>query len=270
MQPPINTPPPADPKALWAHFSDTYFSLRIGLAGLAFAFPLVLWGYGKLRHGLDLQPSMSAYFWAAATLEQCATFPMRTIFVGFLFAIGVGLYLYKGMTNLENYLLNVAGICAAVVAVFPEYIATDDTAKDPRIAELFTTCPAVKVWAAASEPFVHFTAAVLLFVLLWAVARFCAGKTLDYLPSDQDAAAFRRRYRLLGWAMLLFWIPALLVAFVLGLWGHKVFFIEAAGVWTFGLYWAVKSRELSLSRLEEKPHEAVDRALRSATAPRGG
>ena len=89
----LTTPPAKDPRELWKHFSDTYFSLRLGLAVLAFAFPFVLYGLGKFL-GLDLQPSMSAYFWAA-TAEQCASFPMRTIFVGFLVAIGAGLYLYK-------------------------------------------------------------------------------------------------------------------------------------------------------------------------------
>ena len=106
-----NTPPPRDSRELWKHFSDTYFALRVGLAALAFAMPLALYLYGRFRHGLDLQPSMSAYFWAAAA-DQCATFPMRTIFVGFLFAIGVGLFLYKGLTPLENYTLNAAAICA--------------------------------------------------------------------------------------------------------------------------------------------------------------
>ena len=117
-----NTPPPKDSRELWKHFSDTYFSLRLGLISLAFAMPFVLYLYGKFGHGLDLQPSMSAYFWAAAT-DQCATFPMRTIFVGFLFAIGVALYMYKGLTPLENSLLNAAALCASLVAIFPERLS---------------------------------------------------------------------------------------------------------------------------------------------------
>ena len=60
-----NAPPPSDSTELWKHFSDTYFSLRAGLALLGFAMPFVLYLYGKLGHGLDLQSSMSAYFWAA-------------------------------------------------------------------------------------------------------------------------------------------------------------------------------------------------------------
>ena len=41
-----------------------------------------------------------------------------------------------------------------------------------------------------------------------------------------------------------------------------MFFIEAAGVWTFGVYWAVKGRELALSRLEKDPPGAVQQANR--------
>jgi hypothetical protein len=137
-----NNPPPTDSRELWRHFSDTYFSLRMGLALLAFAMPFVLYLYGKFIHGLELQPSMSAYFWAAAN-GQCATFPMRTIFVGFLFAIGVGLYVYKGLTPLENSLLNAAAVCAALVAIYPERLSSAEAAGDQRVAQLFNSCPAV-------------------------------------------------------------------------------------------------------------------------------
>src|SRR5689334_9288180 len=116
MKAPSNVPPPKDPKALWQNFSDTYFSLRAGLAVLAFAMPVVLFLYGKFCHGLDLQPSMSRYFLAAAA-DLCAAFPMRAVFVGFLFAIAVGLYLYKGHAALENWLLNLAAVSAALVAI---------------------------------------------------------------------------------------------------------------------------------------------------------
>jgi hypothetical protein len=253
---PSNTPPAKDPRDLWRHFSDTYFSLRVGLAALAFAFPLALYGYGKLRYGLDLQPSMSAYFWAALP-DQCATFPMRTVFVGFLIAIGVGLYLYKGITSLENWLLNAAGICAALVALFPERLSLNQAKSDLRVAELFERCPAVQAWASQPSLPVHYIAAVALFLLLAIVAWACADKTLEYLPKDVDAMKYRRLYRSLAVGMVTFPIPGVLVAWVLGLAADWIFFVEAAGIATFGAYWAVKSRELSLSQLEKDPRQAV-------------
>lgn len=253
---PSNTPPAKDPRELWRHFSDTYFSLRVGLAALAFAFPFVLYFWGRLLHGLDLQPSMSAYFWAARGDGQCAAFPMRTLFVGFLFAIGVGLHLYKGLTTLENWLLNTAGICAALVAIFPERLKEGDL----HAPALFAACPATRVWAENPVPPVHWIAAVLLFVMLAIVAWQCASKSLEYLPAGVDPARYRRLYRSLAIAMILFPIPGVALAWLLGKMTHWVFFVEAAGILTFGAYWAVKSRELSLSKLEEDPIQAVQQS----------
>lgn len=252
-----NTPPKTHSELL-KHFSDTYFSLRVGLVALAFAMPFVLYLYGKFRHGLDLQPSMSAYFWAAAK-DQCATFPMRTIFVGFLFAIGVCLYVYKGLTDLENYLLNAAALCASLVAIYPERLSLTEAASDQRLAQLFESCPAVKSWAELPSLPIHYMAAVILFVLLAIIAWCCANKSLEYLPADHDPAKFQRVYRSIAIAMILFPIAGLAVAFLFGVASDKVFFIEAAGILTFGVYWAVKSYELELSGLEEDPVEAVQR-----------
>jgi hypothetical protein len=254
-----NTPPPGNSTELWKHFSDTYFWLRAGLALLAFTMPFVLYLYGKLGHGLDLQPSMSAYFWAA-TKDQCATFPIRTIFVGFLFAMGVGLFVYKGLTPLENTLLNFAAICASLVAIFPERLSLIEAASDQRVAQLFESCPAVKAWATLPSWPVHYIAAVILFVLLAIVIWFCAEKSLEYLPVDQDAAKFRRIYRIISIAMILFPIPGFTVAFLFGVPSDKVFFIEAAGIITFGVYWSFKSYELHLSCLESNPGKALDHA----------
>jgi len=260
---PSNTPPARSAPALWAHFSDTYFSLRVGLAALAFAFPLVLYLYGRLRYGLDLQPSMSAYFFAA-TAQQCASFPMRTLFVGFLCAIGVGLYLYKGITALENVLLNIAGACAAGVAIFPERITVAEAQTDARLRQLFGDCPSVLQWAQAPQgPPLHYIAAVSLFVILAVVAWACAHQTLEYLPAGKgDANRFRRTYRTLAVLMVLCPLTGGVLALTLSHLSSYVFFVEAAGVWTFGAYWAVKSRELSLSRLEADPAAAVRNAAR--------
>ena len=263
-----NASPPKHSRELWKHFSDTYFSLRVGLAVLAFALPFVLYLWGKWVHGLDLQPSMSAYFWAAAR-DQCATFPMRTIFVGFLFAIAAGLYLYKGLTNFENTLLNLAALCAAVVAIVPERLTLTEAAGDPRISQLFDSCPAVKAWAALPSVPVHYAAAVLLFVLLGLVAWACANKSLEYLPPEHDARKFRLAYKIIAIGMIACPVAGLLIAFVVGIGSYKVFIVEAAGVLTFATYWAVKSYELRLSGLERDPDEAIQHAQRRGGGGQG-
>lgn len=270
MSKPSGTPPPRDSRELAKHFADTYFSLRLGLAVLAFSLPFVLYFYGKWRHGLPLQESMSAYFWAA-TAEQCASFPMRTIFVGFLFAVAISLYLYKGFTPRENYLLNAASICAVVVALVPERLPKPGpnmelTSLPPYFQELYKNCSSIAVHAANYDgPPLHHIAAVTLFLLLAIVARVCARESLDFLPANISRAKYERLYKRIAIAMVLFPIAGVAVAY---LFGHWIFFVEAAGVMTFGFYWAVKSWELALSGLERDPEEAVQHAVRRRTAPK--
>ncbi|MDR7149822.1 hypothetical protein J2W49_001777 [Hydrogenophaga palleronii] len=260
-----NEPPPPDAHDLWRHFSETYFSLRLGLAVLAFAFPAVLYFWGRFVHDLSLQPSMSAYFFAArATAEagamQCAAFPMRTFFVGGLFAIATGLRLYKGLTRWENTLLNTAAICALIVAVVPERIRAEDLAGDERIMQLVKDCPAVLEWASHQpSPPIHFAAAAVLFVLLGIVAWQCACKSLSYLPAHQKhrEPMLKRTYRVLAVLMILCPVTGFALAALLAGGGNFVFFVEMAGIWTFGAYWALKTWELSLSRLERDPGAAV-------------
>jgi hypothetical protein len=260
-----NQPPPADERALWRHFSETYFSLRLGLALLAFAFPAWLYFWGRFVHDLPLQPSMSAYFFAArasaeAGAMQCAEFPMRTFFVGALCAIAAGLHLYKGLTRLENTLLNMAAICALLVAVFPERINGKDLANDPRVMQLVQDCPAVLEWAGRQPDLpIHFAAAAALFVLLGVVAWRCAYHSLAYLPADQKhrESMLRQAYRVLAGLMVLCPATGFVLAHLLARGGSFVFFVEMAGIWTFGAYWALKTWELSLSKLEKDPGAAV-------------
>ena len=50
--------------------------------------------------------------------------------------------------------------------------------------------------------------------------------------------------------------------------GSVVFFVEMVGIWTFGAYWALKTWELSLSKLEKDPGAAVRNAAPESPAPR--
>src|SRR5215468_3157099 len=95
------------------HILATYFTLRIGVAVIAIAFPLILGIVGKLYAGLPLQHSMSAYYHAINDGKS-----LRDVFVGILFAVGAFLYLYKGFSGKENIALNIAGILAVGIAIF--------------------------------------------------------------------------------------------------------------------------------------------------------
>ncbi len=246
-----------DEYALSEHIFSTYITLRYGMAVLALLFPVLLWAVGEAVYDIELQSSMSHYYYAAwpppgAIVEA---YPMRVWFVGFLFAIGAFLYLYKGFTQRENIALNLAGLFAAGVALFPMDI------------ECMDHCG----WS------LHGACAVLLFVCLAFVSIVCAPATLRYLPDvralpptaqgpyDQPVrtgtrAWFLRRYRILGAVMIASPAIALLLTFVFADNSRYTFFAEATGVWAFGLYWWVKSMEMKLSGAEK-------RGLRAELAP---
>ena len=66
------------PHTIEEQIKATYFALRAGAALIAFVFPLLLWGGGKLA-GFSLRDSMSAYYWATPTqLCPCGENPDGT------------------------------------------------------------------------------------------------------------------------------------------------------------------------------------------------
>lgn len=214
------------------HVFSTYITLRYGMAILAFLFPLILFAGGVL-HDIPLQNSMSAYYHAVPIDKALPQDPFapRSLFVGILCAIGAFLYLYKGFSKLENILLNIAGLCAWGVALYP---------MPWNCAPL---CPSITP---------HYLFAVTLFACIAAVSVYCAKQTL-YLVTDAHARRrFALKYNLLGAAMLLSPIAAIMVSFFFGAYRQHVFFIEAAGVLAFAAYWWVKSRELALSEADRR------------------
>ena len=218
----------ADESALRDHIFSTYLTLRFGMAVLAIAFPPLLWGVGALLYGIDLQPSMSHYYFAQSA--DLNAFPMRVWFVGLLFAIGACLYLYKGFTKWENGALNAAGAFAALVALYPMNVGCKGD------------CGSFSL---------HGTFAVSLFLCLAFVSVFCAKATLDYLaPELRDK--YRRAYNALGAAMVVSPVAALLLTTFTGTTARYTFFAEAFGVWAFAAYWWVKSREMAISGAEKR------------------
>lgn len=209
-------------KDLQKHIAATYTTLRLGIAVLAMALPLVLWIGGYLRAGEPLAQSMSAYYYVGNGV-------MRDEFVGVLFGVGAFLYLYKGYTKLENYALNLAGIFLACVALFPK------------------AGPA-KVFGLP----VHGTSAVLFFACIAYVCIFRASDTLSLINDPSKVDRYKKLYRWIGVGMIAAPAAAVVLTSVLDQRpaNSTVFFVEAAGVLVFASYWILKSREIALSNSE--------------------
>jgi len=218
------------PQNLQEHITASYTTLRIGMAALAITLPFLLWAVGHILADLSLQGSMSAYYHAGGGA-------VRDVFVGFLFAIGVFLMLYKGFTDFENWALNLAGGFLLIVAVVPMAWGCGDA------------CPKFS-W--------HGTASVVFFLSIAYVCIFRSSDTLGLMLDQEKAALYRKAYKFMGGAM----IASPVIAFALKLFlqpdpgkGSLIFFIEAVGVVVFGAYWLLKSFEIRETHAERQAAE---------------
>lgn len=206
------------------HVLKTYFTLRIGIAVISLAFPVILALGGYFYAGLELQASMSAYYHALNDGKG-----MRDWFVGILFAVGVFMYLYRGYSVRENLLLNAAGVLALCIALFPTEWQCGDH------------CRPVSM---------HGTSAIGFFACIAFVCVKCSEDTLHLLSDAALQQRFRQLYRLEAFLML----GSPLIAFILNLLlkqpGSLVFYVEAVGIAAFSAYWLTKSRELTLSQAD--------------------
>jgi hypothetical protein len=217
---------------------STYFTLRMGIVILSIIFPLILYFGGMWWGGIhDLATSMSAYYG-----ENDGT--MRNWFVGILWTVGSFLYLYKGFSELENVLLNLAGGFAVATAMIPCHCWT----------------------GAAPSNKLHAVVAISFFISMALVCLFCANDTVTLLPNKTDQDAFKRQYRIIGVVLLASPLAAVVISYAFGQGSKYKFFAEAFGVWTFGYYWLTKSREFRITSaekraaygmLENAPHRGV-------------
>lgn len=198
------------------HVLDTYFSTRIGIAIIGVIFPLILWLFGELKLDIELQGSISAYYHT----------PLRDVFVGSLFAIGAFLYLYKGFSTTEDFILDAAGICAVGVALLP------------------TSCPPRLKCDVFTAPFWHGASAILFFIL---IALICLAEAFGFLPRSTKLRFFTVMYIILGVAM---------IALPLSVWLFYrendifIFKLEYVAICVFSFYWILKSTEVYYSQLD--------------------
>ena len=222
-----------DREKLREHIFSTYFWLRIGMLVIALAFPLVLWIVGRWYYGLQLQDSMSAYYWAS--IKEGGDAPMRVWFVGLLFALGSCLFLYKGYASLEDLLLNVAAVCAICVALFP------------MCWDRWSECPSFS-W--------HGFFAIVFFVLLALVAVLHGLYALGWLQSGPHRRLEDREYFI--YAILYVVTAAVMVLAPVLTWlffeGNpaRTFWAEVAGISAFCVLWGVQIVQISRSHFDQE------------------
>ncbi|RKH02739.1 hypothetical protein D7V97_27580 [Corallococcus sp. CA053C] len=217
-----------DNDKLQEHILSTYLNLRFFIAAAAVLIPLVVYGVGRL-HGIGLQDSISAYYWAQGPGEMYP--PARAWFVGGLLGVAALLYLYKGFSFEENAALNLAAVLAVGVAVFPmQWNCQEECGR-------FS---------------LHGFCAVAMFLCLAYVMWFRSLDTLVHLPDERSRAGYRKTYELTSIVMLVSPITAFLMNTFWGTPKSYVFFIETAGILAFALYWVVKSLELRQSGVVRK------------------
>jgi hypothetical protein len=196
--------------------------IRWLLALVTVAFLTTLWSYrawgpaeAKDRY------SISAYFYDDV---------MRYVFSPTLVVVGVLLIFYRGRSETERWLLNVAGVLLGLVAVLP----MDRPPGGERLS-----------WHA----WVHYGSAVLFFVCLGAISVFRAKDTLRDRRDSTGKLAYIVTYNFTGWSMI--GVPWL--AIILNAKGASsaVYVVECVAVVVFLIYWLTKIAERDLVPLPE-------------------
>lgn len=222
---------PARPSAIDTdplRISVSYTILRNGIGALGLALPCVL----VLGAGLDhVQGSLSAYYhFSPVHPAQYGAGTMRDAFVGMLCTIGAFLFFYRGHTLQEDIALNIAGVCAVLIAMLP------------------MDWPIVEAAALSTTAKLHSACAITFFVMI-AFVLFRAHDTLRIMPSARHRRLFGRIYLLFALAMLA--TPATIVVLRVLLPhapnSHATFAVEVGGVLVFSSYWLVKGQEIRLS-----------------------
>jgi hypothetical protein len=220
-------------------FVKTYFALRMALGLLALMLPVALALGGRWLQGLSLQPSISAYYHT----------DVRDIFVGTLWAIGVGLIAYKGFSRREDWALNLGGVLACCIAAFPmpaeEALQCIQPACDQACLALSRVLDRTADVAIAVK--LHFPAAVSFYIVLGFVMIACAHATLHLVPKA------RRRLFLVAYPVLgVLFVASMAWAFVLLKLGPDagrpcqdrwVLGVEVAGLVPFAMFWFLKTYE---------------------------
>ena len=248
------------PRPISEQIQGTYFRLRFTVAIIGLLFPVILYFGGKMN-SFGLRGSMSAYYWATPDAPcpcgedpdhsgkckkieknskeetSCLARPavteagsMRSYFVGFLFAVGAILFANKGYSRWEDIFLNIAGVSAWLIALFP------------------------MPWTGKLAPlyWMHGTAAIIFFLAIASVAAFCSHATVKLINDPVQRKLYMGIYGSLAFLMIASPIAAYILNAHILRKDNAIYWVEFCGIWAFAVYWIVKGIEMSGPDTEKK------------------
>jgi len=192
----------------------SYVWLSFGMGIVALSLPILLVVAGGYAEHYSI-----SYFYHVS--DMC-----RNIFVGCLWATGIFLFLFHGLSRLENWILNLAGAAAISVAMNP---MADDQ------------CPPKDVHAFS----VHAASAIFFFICLAVVAVGLSKGRIRYIIYPPLKRKFEFAYTIAGLAMVGMPLAVVAIHFLSrrGCESHWIFWIECFGIWAFSFFWFVKTLE---------------------------
>ena len=198
-------------------------TLRRVIGIIAILHPVVLYVGGKLIFNIDLQPSMSHYYWTG----------MSDVFVGIITATGVFLLCYRGYARHDHIVSLVAGISAILVALFPV---------PPIIADQLSS----------TQKYVGLVHGAAAIVFLSSIAYFCLVLFVRHVPDGMPSTEKKKRnlcYKIFGYIIVACIIAVIIYAAVPFINAKLsdipfVFWLEVIAFWSFGAAWLIKGQAL--------------------------
>ena len=90
-------------------YIPSYMTFRKCVGWVALALRIAVWVASSLFEGIPMQDSVGAYYYTS----------LRDVFVGCLCAVGVFLFLYRGVERFDAVLAHIAGASVLGIALLP-------------------------------------------------------------------------------------------------------------------------------------------------------
>lgn len=205
-----------------------YRRLSLGIAAFAGLFLLVLFYYQLFA---DLDPhhlSISHYYYENLMIVPpealgslgLGGFRLGDIFVGILTAIAVFLILFSGFSNLEDNILNFAGLMLLGVAFFPTYEYQTSTEFSVSL---------------------HLICALAFFAAIALVATWFSPHRARFVKWPGSVGLFKKSFIATGLSMI--FLPACVVGIHFADWkqvGDWIFWFEWLAILAFCVFWSLK------------------------------